>query len=332
MQAPTPLPCITARRRAFLGVLGALAASPWSAMAQGAWPERPIKFIVPFGAGSGTDIVARLVGQKLSEAVHQPVVVENKVGASGSIAAASVARAAPDGYTVFIGTQTTQASNVGMFRKLPYDPLKDFESVTLLGSIPLILVVHPSIPAKSVGELVAYAKAHPGKLTCGYGTGAAQVTGELFRTLTKTELLLVPYKSNPLALQAVVAGEIGMMITDPGPSLPLIEAGRVRALAVTTAARSSIVPQLPTMAEAGLPGYELSAWYAALLPAGTPVALRDRLNAELVKIMALPDVRQRLGTAGIDAASSTPAQLDAFMGSELKKWAEHIRNAGIQPE
>jgi tripartite-type tricarboxylate transporter receptor subunit TctC len=323
-------------RRTFLEALGLGAAGAWplvgSAQSTAAWPDRPIHFVVPFGAGSGTDIVARLVGQKLSEAVKQPVIVENKVGASGSIAAAAVARAAPDGYTVFIATQTTQASNVAMFRKLPYDPLKDFESVTLLGSIALILVVNPSVPAQNVRELVAYARAHPGKLSCGFGTGAAQVTGELFRALSKTDLLLVPYKSNPLALQAVVAGEVGMMVIDPGPSLGLIEAGKVRALAVTTASRSSVVPQLPTMAEAGLPGYELSAWYAALLPAGTPAPVRDRLHTELVKIMALPDVRQKLGTAGIDAATSTPAQLTAFVGAELKKWAEHIRNAGITPE
>jgi tripartite-type tricarboxylate transporter receptor subunit TctC len=297
-----------------------------------AWPDRPIRFVVPFGAGSGTDIVARLVGAKLSEAVRQPVVVENKVGASGAIAAASVARATPDGYTVFIGTQTTQASNVGMFRKLPYEPIKDFEPVTLLGTIPLIVVINPSIPANSIQELVAWARANPGKLSCGFGTGAAQVTGELFKTLSKADILLVPYKSNPLALTAVVSGEVGMMVTDPGPSLPLIEAGRVRALAVTTAQRSNVAPKLPTMAEAGMNGYELSAWYAALLPAGTPAPVRDRLHGELVKIMALPDVRQKLGVAGIEPGTSSPQELLSFMNAELSKWATHIRNAGITPE
>ncbi len=316
-------------RRALLGLLAATALS--TAQAQ-QWPDRPVRFIVPFAAGSGTDIVARLVGQKLSEAIKQPVIVENRVGASGAIAAAAVARATPDGYTVFIATQTTQASNAGMFKKLPYEPIKDFEPVTMLGTIPLILVVHPAVPAKTVAELQAHMRANPGKLSIGYGTGGAQVTAELFKTQSKSDVLLVPYKSNPLALQAVIAGEIQMMVIDPGPSLPLIEAGRVRALAVTTAKRTPIAPQLPTMIEAGMAGYELSAWYAALLPAGTPAAVRDRLNAELVKVMALPEVRQQLGSAGIDAMSSTPAQLARFLETELERWSTHIRNAGMIPE
>jgi tripartite-type tricarboxylate transporter receptor subunit TctC len=313
-------------------LLGAFAASALSSGHAQQWPDRPIRFIVPFAAGSGTDIVARLVGQKLSEAVRQPVVVDNRVGASGAIAASAVARAAPDGYTVFIATQTTQASNAGMFNKLPYDPIKDFEPVTMLGTIPLLLVVNPGVPATTLGELLAHMRANPGKLSIGYGTGGAQVTASLLKTLSKTDVLLVPYKSNPLALQAVIAGEVHMMVTDPGPSLPLIEAGRVRALAVTTGKRTPIAPHLPTMIEAGMPGYELSAWYAALLPAGTPASVRDRLNAELVKVMNLPDVRQKLGTAGIDAMSSTPAQLATFMESELQRWSTHIRNAGIVPQ
>lgn len=316
-------------RRALLAALTAAACT--SSWAQ-SWPDRPIRFIVPFGPGSGTDIVARLVGQKLSEAIKQPVVVENRIGASGAIAASSVARAAPDGYTVFIGTQTTQASNAGMFSKLPYEPIKDFEPVTMLGTIPLLLVVNPNVPARTLGELLAHLRANPGKRSIGYGTGAAQVTAELLKTQSKTDILLVPYKSNPLALQGVIAGEIDMMVTDPGPSLQLIEAGRVRALAVTTGQRTPIAPHLPTMIEAGLPGYELSAWYAALLPAGTPVAIRDRLQTELAKVMAMPEVKQKLGAAGIDAMSSTPAQLATFMESELQRWATHIRNAGITPQ
>ncbi len=317
-------------------LLAAFAGVPLLPLATGAaaqaWPDRPIKFVVPFGAGSGTDIVARLVGVKLSEALRQPVVVENKAGASGAIGASAVARAAPDGYTVFIGTQTTQATNAGMFRKLSYEPIKDFEPVTLLGTIPLIVVINPAIPANTVQELVAWARANPSKLSCGFGTGAAQVTGELFKTLAKADILLVPYKSNPQALTAVIAGEVGMMITDPGSSLPLIEAGRVRALAVTTAQRSSVAPKLPTMAEAGMNGYELSAWYAALLPTGTPLPIRDRLHAELVKIIAMPDVKQKLAAAGIEPATSSPQELSSFMNSELQKWAMHIRNAGITPE
>ena len=323
----------TVSRRTVLATLAgaALLPVPGIGFAQ-QWPERPIKFVVPFGPGSGTDIVARLVGNKLAAVLGQPVVVENKAGASGAIAASQAARAAPDGYTVFIGTQTTQASNAGMFRNLAYKPIEDFEPVTLLGSIPLLVVVNPQIPAQSIEELVAWARANPGKLTCGYGTGAAQVTGELFKTLADADILLVPYKSNPMALTAVIAGEVGMMVADPGSSLPMIEAGRVRALAVTTAKRSSIVPELPTMAEAGMKGYELSAWYAALLPAGTPTTIRDRLHDELVKIMAEPDVQHTLGAAGIEPTTSTPEELARFMDAELQKWATHIRAAGIQPE
>ncbi len=321
------------RRRAVLAaIVGAPLLSSVAPVFAQAWPERPIRFVVPFAAGSGTDIVARLVGAKLAAALGQPVVVENKVGASGAIAASAVARAAPDGYTVFMATQTTQASNAGMYKRLPYEPIKDFEPVTLLGTIPLLVVINPSIPANDMQQLIAWARSHPGKLSCGFGTGAAQVTGELFKTLSKADILLVPYKSNPQALMAVVANEVGMMVVDPGPSLPLIEAGKVRALAVTTAKRSRVAPGLPTLAEAGMPGYELSAWYAALLPAGTPAPIRDRLHAELAKIVAMPDVRNTLGAAGIEAASSSPQELSALMSTEMQKWAVLIRNAGITPE
>lgn len=323
------------KRRALLAAATSTSFAPWAwanGTPTGTWPERPLKFIVPFGAGSGTDIVARLLGNELSGSLGQPVVVENKVGASGSIGAAAAARSAPDGYTVFIATQTTQASNAGMFRKLPYDPTRDFEPVTLLGSAPLVVVVNPSIPALNIQQLLAWARARPGKLSCGFGTGAAQVTGELFKTLSKADILLVPYKSNPLALTAVVAGEVGMMVADPGSSLPLIGAKRVRALAVTSPRRSSIVPDLPTMAEAGLDGYELSAWYAALLPAGTPPAIRDRLHSEFVKAMGTREVQQKLRSAGIEPAASSPQELAAFMSAELQKWGTHIKNAGITPE
>jgi tripartite-type tricarboxylate transporter receptor subunit TctC len=316
-------------RRAFLAGLAMLGASPaWSQ----AWPERPVKLVVPFGAGSGADIVARVYADKLGTALGQPFVVENKAGASGMIAAEFVARAPADGYTLMLASQSTHASNVGMFRKLPYDPVRSFAPVSLLGSFPLILVVHPSIPARSVGELVAYAKAHPGKLTFAYGTGAAQVTGELFRKLAAADILLVPYKSNPLALTSVVAGETLAMVIDPGPSLPLIAAGRVNALAVTTGQRSSIAPQLPTMAEAGMPGYELYGWNALVAPAATPRGTVDKLSAQVAVLAADPDLRHRLALAGIDAHSSTPPELARFIEAEMLKWTSLMREAGITPE
>ena len=296
------------------------------------WPERPIKLVVPFGAGSGADIVARVYAEKLGAALGQPVVVDNKPGASGVIAAEYVARAAPDGYTLMVASQSTQASNAGMFKKLPYDPMKSFAPISLLGSFPLILVTNPALGVTSLQELVAYVRANPGKLTFAYGTGAAQVTGELFRKLAGADVLLVPYKSNPLALMAVVGGEANAMVIDPGPSLPLIAAGRVRALAVTTSQRSSVAPQLPTMAEAGLPGYELFGWNALVAPAGTPSSLLDKLQAQVTAIAAQTDVRQKLGQAGIDAQASSQAELAKFMESELAKWVSLIRSAGITPE
>ncbi len=296
------------------------------------WPDRPIKWIVPFGPGSGADIVARVYATSLATALGQPVVVDNRAGASGAIGAEAAARSAADGTTLFLGSQSTQASNPGMFRKLPYDPLKSFDAVSLLGSFPLILVTNPAVPAQTVQELAAYAKANPGKLKFAYGTGAAQVTAELFRKLAAADVLLVPYKSNPLAFTAVVAGESDCMVIDPGPSLPLIAAGRVRPLAVTTAKRSALAPQLPTMVEAGMPGYELFGWNALLVPAGTPAPIATRLQKEVETIAANPEVQQKLRTAGIDAQASSSADLRRFMEAELTKWVGHIRSAGMVAE
>lgn len=297
-----------------------------------AWPDRPIRLVVPFGPGSGADIVARTYGEQLAAALGQPVVVDNKPGASGAIGAEFVARAPADGYTLLLASQSTHASNPGMFKKLPYDPVRQFDPVSMLGSFPLILVTHPSVPANGAQELVAYARANPGKLTFAYGTGSAQVTGELFRKIAGTDVLLVPYKSNPLALTAVVAGESQAMMIDPGPGLPLIAAGRVRAHAVSTAARSSVAPNLPTLTEAGFPDYQLFGWSALMVPAGTPAAIIERLNRELRTIAASPEVRSKLRNAGIDAQSTTPAELRRFVEAELAKWTGHIKAAGIEPQ
>ncbi|HYF21746.1 MAG TPA: tripartite tricarboxylate transporter substrate binding protein [Ramlibacter sp.] len=318
-------------RRAALAALASTTLAGGSVRAQ-SWPERPLRLVVPFGPGSGADIVARVYGERLAAALGQPVVVDNKPGASGIIGAEFVARAPADGYTLLLASQSVQASNPGMFKRLPYDPAKSFDPVSLLGSFPLILVTHPSLPVGSVRELVAWSRANPGRLTFAYGTGAAQVTAELFRKLAGAEVLLVPYKSNPLALQAVVAGESNVMVIDPGPGLPLIQAGRVKAHAVTTSTRSALVPQLPTMSEAGMPGYELFGWNALVVPAGTPAAIVERLHKEVGGIAAQPDVRQKLGAAGVDAQAGTPAELRRFMEAELAKWTGHIRAAGIVPE
>jgi len=320
------------RRLAMAATLAAtLLAAAGNTLAQ-SWPDRPVRLVVPFAAGSGADIVARLYGEQLSTALGQPVVIDNKPGASGSIGAEFVARAPADGYTLLLASQSTHASNPGMFKKLPYDPVRNFDPVSLLGSFPLIIVSNPALGANSVQDLVAYARANPGKLTFAYGTGSAQVSAELFRKIAGTDVLLVPYKSNPLALTGVVAGESHAMAIDPGPGLPLIAAGRVRGHAVTTAVRSSVVPNLPTMAEAGFPAYELYAWNALMVPAGTPAAVIERLNRELRAIAAKPEFRQKLNAAGIDAQSSTPAELRRFVEAELAKWTGHIKAAGMVPE
>jgi tripartite-type tricarboxylate transporter receptor subunit TctC len=319
-------------RRLAVGTLAAaLMAIAGGASAQ-SWPDRPLRLVVPFGAGSGADIVARLYGERLAAALGQPVVIDNKPGASGAIGAESVARAPADGYTLLLASQSTHASNPGMFKKLPYDPVRNFEPVSLLGSFPLIIVSHPALGVKTVQDLVAYARANPGKLTFAYGTGSAQVLAELFRKIVGTDVLLVPYKSNPLALNAVIAGESLAMAIDPGPGLPLIAAGRVRGHAVTTAVRSSVVPDLPTMSEAGFPAYQLYAWNALMAPAGTPAPVIERLSRELRNIASQADFRQKLRTAGIDAQSSTPAELRQFVDNELAKWTGHIKAAGIVPE
>ena len=320
------------RRLAMAATLAAtLLATTGSSLAQ-SWPDRPVRLVVPLAAGSGADLVARLYAEQLSTALGQPVVIDNKAGASGAIGSEFVARAPADGYTLLLASVSTHGSNPGMFKKLPYDPVRNFEAVSLLGSFPLIIVSHPGLGANSVQDLVAYARANPGKMTFAYGTGSAQVLAELFRKVAGTDVLLVPYKSNPLALNAVVAGESHAMAIDPGPGLPLIAAGRVRGHAVTTAVRSSVVPNLPTMVEAGFPEYELYAWNALMAPAGTPAPIVERLSREIRAIAAKPDFRQRLRTAGIDAQGSTPAELRRFVEAELAKWTGHIKAAGIVPE
>ena len=331
-------PLASSRRRA---LMQALAACGFSALtlgattavhAQASWPERPIKLILPFAAGSGSDTVARVYAEKLTESLGQAVMVDNRVGAGGNIAAELAARSAPDGYTFFLATVSTHATNPGMYKKLPYDPIKSFDPVSLVGTFPLILVINPTLPVNNIQELVTYARANPGKLTFGSGTGAAQINGELFKSLTKTEMLMVPYKSNPLALTAVMTNEISMMVIDPGPSLPLINAGKVRALAVTSPKRSSLTPNVPTTNESGLQGYELFAWQAIVAPAGTPKPIIARLHAAIARTALMSDVKQRLAIAGIEAQSSTPDELQKFMAAELVKWSAHILTAGIKPE
>lgn len=306
----------------------------WSGVsrAEATYPSRVVKFVVPFAAGSATDTLARVLGEKMSASLGQPVVVDNMPGASGFLAAQNVARAEPDGYTVLIATNTTHAANQSLFKKLPYDPVADFAPVGKLGTITLALVVNPAVPATSVAELIAYAKDHPGEVTFGSGSSSSRIAGEMLKSLAGIDLLNVPYKSNPQAITDLLGGQISMVFADIATTLPQAEAGKVKALAVSGPERTPLAPDLPTMREAGVTGYDLTAWFAAFVPAGTPAPVVDRLNAAFAAALADPAATKTLLGAGIEPATSRPAELAAFVGTETEKWAGIVKSAGIEPE
>ena len=288
--------------------------------------------MVPFAAGSATDTLARVLGEKMSASLGQAVVVDNMPGANGFLAAQNVARAEPDGLTVLVTSNTTHAANQSLFKKLPYDPINGFEPVSELGTITLALVVHPSVPASTAQELIAYAKAKPGELTFGSGSSSSRIAGEMLKTLAGIDMLNVPYKSNPQAVTDLLGGQISLVFADISTTLPQAKAGNVKALAVSSAERSPLAPDLPTMAEAGVPGYDLTAWFAAFVPAGTPRPIVDKLNAAFKAALADPQATKTLLGAGIEPTSSTPEELKAFVASETEKWAKIVKAAGIEPE
>ncbi|MGV2899398.1 Bug family tripartite tricarboxylate transporter substrate binding protein [Achromobacter sp. AGC78] len=307
------------------------AALPLSALAQ-SFPTKPITFIVPFAAGSATAQIGRAIGQGVTEQTGQAVVIENKPGASAMIGAAAGARATPDGYTVLITTNTTHAANEHLYKSLTYHPVKDFSPITLLGKGGQIMVVNPSSPAKTVGEFLAQAKKQPGKLSFGSGSSSSRIAGELLQQMAGVQLLHVPYKSNPLAVTDLLGGQIDMMITDTATGLPQVKSGKLRALGVTGTARSPLAPDVPTIAEAGVPGYEMGYWFAAYAPAGTPPDVVKRLNELLVNATKAKPAQQFYAQTGTDAASSSPDELAKFQQAESKKWGDIIKKAGIQPE
>ena len=311
----------------------ALAASlaPAAAWAD-AYPSKPITIVVPFGAGSGTDQLARIVGQALSTEAKVPVVIENKGGASGMIAAQQVAKATPDGYTVLMTTNTTHAANEHLYRKLPYDPVKDFTPVALLSKGHMLLLVAPNSPYKTVEDLLAAARKSPGKINFGSGSSSSRVAGELLTQLGKVGMTHVPYKSNPLGLTDLMGGQIDFMFADTPTALPQVQAGKLRALAVSGAKRLDAVPQLPTVAEAGVKGYDMSYWTGVYLPAGAPAAVTQRLNALLAKASNTEAVVANRKATSSEAAFSTPEALGQFQVAESQKWGRVIKAAGIQPE
>ena len=307
----------------------ALAATAASAQP---YPSKPITIVVPFAAGSGTDSIARIIGQYLQNALNQSVVIENKVGASGVLAATYVARAAPDGYTLLMATNSTHSANPYLFKSLSYDPVKDFAPVARAGSYVFMLVVNPDVPAKTLPELVAYAKANPGKLTYASGNTTGIVAGETLKSKAGIDILHIPYKSTPPAINDVLGGRVSMMFIDLAPGLEHVRAGTLRPLAVTTRERSALLPDLPSLSEAGIPGYDVTSYAALFAPAGTPKEIVDKLNAEVRKIIANPDAKARIAITGFDAFSGPPETLAAFVQSELVNWGKLIKDAGIEPQ
>jgi tripartite-type tricarboxylate transporter receptor subunit TctC len=304
---------------------------PLGAAGQG-YPSKPVRIVNPFAPGGATDIVARQMAQKLSEAWGQPVIVENKPGASGAIGVEAVARSPADGYSLLIATQTTHAANPALYAKLPYDAERDFAPLTLAGSTPLALMVHPSINVTSVAELVEYAKKHPGKLRyASGGNGTSQhLAGELFRTMTGTSVLHVPYKGAAPALADLLGGQVDFMFDNLPTALPHVRAGKVRGLAVTTGTRSPLAPDLRTMTESGLAGFELATWFAFYAPAGTPRDIVERIAGEMRRALQQADTRDKFAAIGVDIQGSTPEELAAFGTAERAKWGKIVRDSGAK--
>src|SRR5262245_61742096 len=285
--------------------VGIVLASAASAGAQDRYPSQSIKFVVPFAAGSATDTLARLLGHRMGAALGQNVVIENIAGGSGVIAAQAVVRSAPDGHTVFVTSNTTHASNQSLLKKVPYDHISDFEPITKLGTITLALVGHPWVPANDVKSLIAYAKANPGKLSFGSGSTSSRIAGELLKTLAGIDMLHVPYKSNPQVVTDLLGGQISLFFGDVSTSLPPVRAGKLKGFAVSSLARSPLAPDLPTLNEAGIAGYDLTAWFAAFVPAKTPKPVVDKLNAAFREALADQEVAAKLLAAGIEPAAGS---------------------------
>lgn len=302
--------------------------------AQQAYPTKPIRMICPFPPGGTTDVVARLVAQKLTEAWGQQVVVDNRPGAGGIIGTEIVTKAAPDGYTVLLGSITTHAVNPALYKKLNFDPVKDFAPVSLVVSSPQLLAVHPSVAAKSVKELIALAKAKPGQLNyASAGTGTSpHLTFELFKSMAGIDVVHVPYKGTGPAITDLIGGQVQMMITGVVALMPHVKSGKLRGLGVTSAKRVAALPDLPTIIESGIPGFDVSSWFGVFLPGGTPKPIVAKMNAEIRKILEVPEVRQRLIGQGADPASNTPEEFAAYVKAEMARWGKVVRDTGAKAD
>ena len=308
------------------------AAMAGSAIAQPIWPSKPVHLVVGFPPGGANDILARLVGAKLQEQWGQPVLIDNKPGANAIIATEFVARSAPDGYTLLIGASGAMAFNPGLYSKLPYDPLRDFEPVTMLGSFPLVLAVNPSLPAQSVKELVQLAAAAPGKFNYSAGSTPFQLAMELFKLRSGIAVNHIAYKGSAQAVAAVLANDVQMTFVDAPPAVGQIKAGKLRALAVTSRTRAPVLPESPTMIEAGIENFEVVLWTSLFAPAGTPRAVVERLQQQIAAILRLPEVAERMAALGIEPVGGTSAQLAAVLRADIEKWTAVAKSANVKAE
>jgi len=311
-------------------VLGAglLAGAP--ALAQAAYPSKPVTIIVPFAAGGTTDILARIIGQALTAELGQSVVVDNRAGAGGNIGGALAAKAAGDGYTLFMGTVGTHAINASLYKKMPFDPIKDFAPLTRVANVPNLLVANPAQPYKSVKELIAYTKAHPGKVNFGSsGNGSSiHLSGELFKSMAKVDMVHVPYKGSAPAVTDLLGNQISIMFDNMPSAIQHVRSGKLVPIAVTTAKRSPELPNVPTIAEAGVPGYEATSWFGLFAPANTPAPLVAQLNKAIVKVLNQPDVKKKINEQGAETYSETPEQFAAFIQTESVKWGKVVKESG----
>jgi tripartite-type tricarboxylate transporter receptor subunit TctC len=322
------------RRTLFLAAAAVLAGTVAGVQAQDRWPSKPITYIVPFGAGGTTDVLARLVTSKAGPALGTTFVIENKPGAGGGMGTDFTAKAAPDGYTIQGGTISSHAINVSLYAKLPYDPIKNFQPITMIGSMPNVLVVRADSPYKTVQDVIAAVKAKPGFINyASSGNGTSQhLSGVFFEQMTGGKMVHVPYKSSAESLQALLGGQGAEIIFENlAPALPHIQAGKLRALGVTSAKRSSTVPDIPAIAES-LPGFDIVSWQAIFAPAGVPKPIVDRLSSEMIKAVSDPDIKAKLIAQGIEPGGMTPAELAAFQKAEVEKWARVIKTANIKME
>ena len=299
-----------------------------------AFPDKPVRFVIGFTPGGPSDILARAVGQKLAERWGQQVMIENRPGAGGNLAAEAVAKSAPDGYTWLLGNNSILATNQSLYKKLPYDPVKDFAPVALVAVQPNILVVHPSLSASSVSELVALAKQNPGKLNyASSGAGAAaHLAGELFKTMAGVDIVHVPYKGAQPALTDLIAGQVQLMFATSASVIPYVKAGRLRALAVTTAQRSPSVPELPTVSEAGLAGFEATTWHGVVVPMATPAPLVQRLNQDLNLVLGEKELKERLAGLGAEVLTGTPRDFADYIAREIPKWTKVVKDSGARAD